>query len=385
MACVVGLLVVRPDMMEMAGCSIESLHAMQDKITSPEGPGKGQAEQRGGMGVKVCAVLLLLLIVLIPCYEFHKELVLSIEWFCSLMECQWMGYPMMAYVIGGVGVFGLCVSIRAWMQEGSYAKQVGRFLKKALAEQWNKEKLLQECSEQGKLGLMFTKRMGMLLGDKHERLRHVVPSLAVMREISLRAELGRWGAAFVAVVVSILLILGIFATLMGVHSVLKLGRSSIEFTDLSTALLPSAIAVIFTVILTIFRAVHLRRVELLVARVDEACIALLMPILREKSEKAVDVSALNSATTAKDPSPQLDDMAHFDAFLPSRPLSVSVDAAIKEQIAQLQRFSCDMPSPQRDAEHDFTKERALINEAAKESITTRLAQCAIAPLTNKPS
>lgn len=362
---------------------------MQDNRTGKASPEIGKAEHRGSLGLKACACFIFLLLVLVLlCHKFHTHLVQYIESLGSLIEWKWMEIPMIAYVITCVGVFGVVVSIHAWWQELAHAKQVERFLKRVVAEQWNKEKLMQEWTEQGKLGLMFSKRMGMLLGDNYERLRHVVPSLAVMREISLRTELGRWRAAFVAVVVSILLILGIFATLMGVHSVLKQPvGSDIAFTDLSKALLPSAIAVIFTVGLTIFRAVHLRKVELLVARVDAACISILIPIFCEKKESAVDTSSLGSCSTIseEDVKSLLAGMTDFEVFQPVLTLNVGVDEVVKEQIDRLKRFSLDIPSILHDEVHDFTKERELINKQAEDGITKRIAQCAIAPITNIPS
>lgn len=339
------------------------------------------------MGKSICGFLVLFALMWFLCNTFHTQAVRGMELFCALMERSWMGIPVMAYVIGGVGLLGGVIALRTWQQVSDNARRVENFLKKAEVEQWDKAKFVQAYKNESSepVGRVLAMRMGVLLGDKqeHEHLRHVVPSLSAMREISLRSELGRSGAAFVGVVVSVLLILGIFATLMGVHSVLKSGSHSIEFANLATALLPSAIAVALTVALIILRAFYMRAVGALIARIDAACIAMIVPTLCEKKEKMVDVSALGNAIPSSDLETEWSDPAHDVENMPAQQPNVCVDEALKKQLADLQRLDRNMPTPELDAEHDFSPLRTLISQQAQGDIEMRLTLCAVFPNVNR--
>ena len=339
------------------------------------------------MGKSICGILALFALMCYLCSTFHAQAVQGMELFCSLMEHSWMGIPVMAYIIGGVGLLGGVIALRTLRQVYDNARRVENFLKKVREEQWDKAKLVQAYKNESKelVGRMLAMRMGVLLGDKHEHehLRYVVPSLSAMREISLRSELGRSGAAFVGVVVSILLILGIFATLMGVHSVLKVGSSTIEFANLATALLPSAIAVALTVALIILRAIYMRAVESLIADLDAACIALFVPLLCDTKEKELDLSALGNATPNLDSAPEWFVSVDEGENLSIQQPDVCVDEPLKKQLTALKHMDRTMPSPKQDADHDFSGLRTLISQQAQGDIGMRLALIAVSPKVNR--
>lgn len=346
------------------------------------------------MGMSICGFLVLFAFLWFLCHTCHRDAVKGMDVFCEWMNCKpMMNIPVMAYVIGCVGILGGVIAVRTWQQVLDNTRQVDAFLKKAADEQWDKARLVQVYKDehQKPVGRVLAMRLGVLLGDKqeHEQLRHVVPSLSAMREISLRSELGRSGAAFVGVVVSILLILGIFATLMGVHSVLKdpvlkEGSGSIEFSKLATALLPSAIAVALTVALMIVRALYMRAVETLIARIDAACIASFVPMLCETTEKEVDVSALGKAIRKLGTEHDWTAPADEEECTPASPPDVRVRAALKEQLIALNRLDMsNMRTPKQDADHDFSKTRTQIQKQALVPINTRLASCAVFSQVNR--
>lgn len=348
---------------------------------------KGRTSRRHPVGKSVCGILLLFALMWYLCSTYHTQTVQGMELFCTLMERSWMDIPVMAYVIGCVGILGVGIALRTWRQVSDNARRVEAFLKKVETEQWDKAKLVQAYKNESKepVGRVLAMRMGVLLGDKHEHehLRHVVPSLSAMREISLRSELGRSGAAFVGVVVSILLILGIFATLMGVHSVLKVGTGTIEFADLATALLPSGIAVAMTVGLIILRAIYMRAVESLIARIDAACIAMFVPILGKITEKEVDFSALGNEAPIFASAPEWVDTPDEVDNLPAQQPDVCVDEALKKQLTDLKLLDRMMPAPRQDTAHELSEMRTLISQQAQGEIKTRLARCAVFSTENR--
>lgn len=379
---------------------------MKEPHVTASSRAKDRASHRSRMGMSICGFLVLFAFLWWLCSTYHEETVQGMDWFCGKMDYKPMGTPMMAYVIGCVGLLGLVIAVRSWLQVLDNARQVDAFMKKAADEQWDKNRLVQAYKEehQEPVGRVLAMRLGVLLGDKqeHEHLRHVVPSLSAMREISLRSELGRSGAAFVGVVVSILLILGIFATLMGVHSVLNVNKEivnkEIEFSDLATALLPSAIAVALTVALILLRAFYMRAVESLIARIDTACIAMFVPMLYEPAEKEVDVSALGNVVPKLGSAHDWTAPADEEELIPAPPPDVRVDAALKQQIAALKQQIAalkhqiaalkrlkvsSMPTPTQDADHDFSKTRTKIKNQALVPIKTRLAACAVFSRVNR--
>lgn len=109
-----------------------------------------------------------------------------------------------------------------------------------------------------------------------------MPPLSTLRELSYMAEASRRPVWILRTVIAVLLITGILGTLMGVHDFLPKEQESIaNITDIQPALIPSAIAVLCTIVLLILRSVFYRRgVDLLIGRLDRHTLRFYFPIFR---------------------------------------------------------------------------------------------------------
>lgn len=110
--------------------------------------------------------------------------------------------------------------------------------------------------------------------------RAVIPGLTDMHELTLHNETGRFCTATMNTIISCLLICGILGTLIGVHNVINNtqvgGIGAIGY--LPQALMPSMLAVLFTILLIIIRGIYLAAVERYVSRLDRFTLERLLPL-----------------------------------------------------------------------------------------------------------
>lgn len=95
-----------------------------------------------------------------------------------------------------------------------------------------------------------------------------MPSAGDLREMSLQSELSGRASSSLNTIVSFLLILGIFGTMSGVHVALRdLGLDDIQ--NMRPALRPSMVAIVFTVVLMVLRALYAALLDYYLIRLDE--------------------------------------------------------------------------------------------------------------------
>lgn len=143
----------------------------------------------------------------------------------------------------------------------------------------------QRCHEvlgksEKKSSLLY-QRLHVLLEDagRMSGAERKLPSIEELHEITLRSELSRPDSSAMNAVVSVLLLLGILGTLTGVHEVLNADEYGLQLHALAPALQPSAWAVGGTVILTVFRASYLKRVDNYLGRLDAVTARYILPVL----------------------------------------------------------------------------------------------------------
>lgn len=114
-----------------------------------------------------------------------------------------------------------------------------------------------------------------------------LPSLGDLRALTYAAEAARRPVWMLRVVVSILLIIGILGTLVGVHAAIDGNNFSME--KLPTALIPSSFAVTFTVLLIICRGVYRKKVDEYIGRLDRHTVSFYFPFFRPAEESSVQL------------------------------------------------------------------------------------------------
>ena len=116
--------------------------------------------------------------------------------------------------------------------------------------------------------------------------RAVIPGLTDMHELTLHNETGRFCTATMNTIISCLLICGILGTLLGVHVVIKgVQKDGISaIGELPNALMPSMLAVGFTIVLIILRGIYLAQVEQYVSQLDRFTLERLLPIFTPRKE-----------------------------------------------------------------------------------------------------
>lgn len=101
---------------------------------------------------------------------------------------------------------------------------------------------------------VFQKHRAVKAKDRKD-IELSLPSAGDLREMTLQSELSGIAPSSLNTIVSFLLILGIFGTMSGVHDVLlDLGLDDIQ--EMKPALRPSVVAIIFTVVLIMLRALY---------------------------------------------------------------------------------------------------------------------------------
>ena len=116
--------------------------------------------------------------------------------------------------------------------------------------------------------------------------RAVIPELTDMHELTLHNETGRFCTSTMNTIISCLLICGILGTLLGVHIVIKeVQKDGIAaIGELPNALMPSMLAVGFTIVLIILRGIYLAQVEQYVSQLDRFTLERLLPIFTPRKE-----------------------------------------------------------------------------------------------------
>lgn len=125
-----------------------------------------------------------------------------------------------------------------------------------------------------------------------------IPMLDDLRELSLVAELGRRPVRILNNITSTFLILGILGTLYGVHEALPPAENArMELQEVANALLPSAFAVIFTIILIILRSLYRHKVNLHLGRLDRHTLRFYFPIFRTDELNEQTLKELENGVT----------------------------------------------------------------------------------------
>ena len=120
-----------------------------------------------------------------------------------------------------------------------------------------------------------------------------LPSLSDLRALTYAAEAARRPVWMLRVVVSILLIIGILGTLVGVHAAIDGNNFSME--KLPTALIPSSLAVTFTVLLIICRGVYRKKVDEYIGRLDRHTVSFYFPFFRPAEESSVQLQEIKDS------------------------------------------------------------------------------------------
>lgn len=114
---------------------------------------------------------------------------------------------------------------------------------------------------------VFQKHRAVKAKDRKD-IELSLPSAGDLREMTLQSELSGIAPSSLNTIVSFLLILGIFGTMSGVHDVLQdLGLDDIQ--NMKPALRPSVVAIIFTVVLIMLRALYAALLDHYLIQLDE--------------------------------------------------------------------------------------------------------------------
>jgi len=123
-----------------------------------------------------------------------------------------------------------------------------------------------------------------------------LPSLSDLRALTYATEAARNPVWMLRVVISVLLIIGILGTLVGVHAAIDGDTFNME--KLPIALIPSSIAVTFTVLLIICRGMYRRRVEGYIGRLDRHTVSFYFPFFRPAEKSSVQLQEINESLTS---------------------------------------------------------------------------------------
>ena len=130
------------------------------------------------------------------------------------------------------------------------------------------------------------------LGDKKsekdgETLLPVLPEMSDFHELSLHRESHRSSTAWLYAVVSVLLIMGICGTMLGVHGVLDVDDGShMRLEDILSVLEPAKTAVVCALIALILKELYARGVESCMVKLDSYTICELLPSKEKESVKS---------------------------------------------------------------------------------------------------
>lgn len=130
------------------------------------------------------------------------------------------------------------------------------------------------------------------MGFNDDKTQNEISGIQDLHELTLQTELGRNCSSGMNTVISFLLILGILGTLTGVHGVIQSEVKDVQ--TLAPALVPSQMAVGFTVALIIMRGIYLCKVDRYIHSLDELTTGTLRPALSpaksaaEEQRKSLD-------------------------------------------------------------------------------------------------
>lgn len=120
-----------------------------------------------------------------------------------------------------------------------------------------------------------------------------LPSLSDLRFLTHAAESARPSVWRMRVAISVLLIVGILGTLVGIHgaiaSGIESGARAFPIEKLQPALLPSSIAVLSTIVLIIMRGFYQRRVNRYIGRLDRHTISCYFSILSPPAKVSIQL------------------------------------------------------------------------------------------------
>lgn len=306
---------------------------------------------------------------------------------------QLFGYPeFMIAVVSGVIVMGVVMCCCSLIRINKEQQLLSDKLLTSLYEQCGtqeeerdhaqerlrncKARLEQLCEKENHVSLAW-QRLDIIFRSLNEfpgedKRHRVLPELNDLHDISLHTELSRKDSAWVSTILSFLLVLGIFGTLTGVHAFLGHGsRISENLPDLALALLPSAFAVLGTIVLICLRSAYLRRVQFCISRLDELTMSVIIPVLFEVQHGIS--TQQNTLEVAIDQLPDIPDeqptgetsvsrfnaedeemrglVARVDTICsPNAQSEVSLfEITEKTDVSQLQQLKCKNPPRQVDA------------------------------------
>jgi hypothetical protein len=126
-----------------------------------------------------------------------------------------------------------------------------------------------------------------------------LPKLHDLHEMTLQDELGKWSPTVMQTIISVLLIVGIFGTLSGVHDAILHNKNS-QNGDLSLfarALLPSMVAVGCTVVLMWLRGFYLSQLNAFLRTLDTLTMAELIPRMQPQNSMNKGALSMNQSAT----------------------------------------------------------------------------------------
>lgn len=201
-----------------------------------------------------------------------------------------------------VGVWCWFCSYRGIRMEKGVLSELNSFLRVVVSSSCKKSCIDKAKSLEKEKSFIFPNHLGLRIktleqvAKKNEDAEHdkkgqikraVIPDLTDMHELTLHNETGRFCTATMNTIISCLLICGILGTLLGVHIVIKEvqtdGISAIG--ELPKALMPSMLAVGFTIVLIILRGIYLAQVEQYVSQLDRFTLERLLPIFTPRKEE----------------------------------------------------------------------------------------------------
>ena len=254
--------------------------------------------RKGGMLTRLLPVLLILTCVFVMILKYHHSF---LSFFSALMH-SWFSPDWMCGIVSFVFLTGCYMELRSIIRMHQEANHYKGWEAGIIDTMGVRRALEEMVKNENRKEYMFCKRLSLILdsthsGEKKNEKERVLPHLTALHDISLRAELSRWEASGAITIVSLLLILGIFGTLSGVHKVLKAEYGIQQgLADLAPALGPSAIAVFGTIVLIILHAYYRKLVDTHVASLDMYTLKLLSKLAPK--EEAPDYDELKKLIEA---------------------------------------------------------------------------------------
>lgn len=189
-----------------------------------------------------------------------------------------------------------------------------------------------------------------------------LPQLHDLRELALQDEMSRFSAATLRTIISFLLIVGIFGTLFGVHSVIEswdlYKPDGLKVSDLTPALEPSMFAVAGTVLLMWLRGVYSHFLQRYLLELDQITMEELLPRLQPESSTqtssiGIDANIKNIATSMGKMAAELDK------------LGGTIDA-LKSKVEPYQEYSQRLQELKNNTEATATKLSKKQNKQSKQ-------------------